>query len=356
MKKVLAATLATAILLVLSACGGQPAATAPSASTGSLAAGSGAAAPDGPSFHYIFGHGAAEGSIGDKYCLEFKRLVEKKSGGKITVDVYSGSQLGTYGEMLQSLQNGDIGGMIFQPAPAVSFIPELAMLDLPYAFYGLDQAQIDTVLNNSDYSALLTKSFEKAGYKFMSFAQAASFREMTSNREMRTVADFKGLNLRTLENKYHIAFWKSIGVNPTPVAFGELYLSLQQGLVDAQENPYDTAFAAGFQEVQKYVINTHHILYPNLFIVNKALFDSMPTDYQQLFQAAADEAKMFAMNAMAESSKADLQNLLDANMTLIELPDSALQAMAANAGAVEKLLRQDLGDDTVNTFLKALGK
>lgn len=309
-----------------------------------------------PAYHYIFGHGAAEGSIGDRYCLEFKRLVEEKSGGAITVDVYSGSQLGTYGEMLQSLQTGDMGGMIFQPAPAVSFVPELAMLDLPYAFYGLTQREIDYVLNESAYTDLLDESFRRSGYRRMSIAQAASFREVTSSKEIRTAADFKGLNIRTLENKYHLAFWKDVGANPTPVAFGELYLSLQQGLVNAQENPYDTALAAGFQEVQRYVVNTHHILYPNLFIVNSALFESMPPEYRQTFEEAAAEAKLFAEAEMKNSSVADLANLVDAGLVCVDLPEEEFAQLLTHTAVVEQMLRTDLGDETVDAFLTALGK
>jgi len=306
------------------------------------------------SFHYIMGHGAAEKSIGDLYCLKFKELVEEKSGGAITVDVYSGSQLGTYGEMLQSLQSGDIGGMIFQPAPAVSFIPELSVLDIPYAFLGCTQGQIDKALNDSAFTELLRASCEKSGYQFMSFAQAATFREVTSNKEITTAEGFAGLAIRTLENNNHIAFWKELGANPTPIAFGELYLSLQQGLVDAQENPYDTALNAGFAEVQKYLIDTHHILYPNLFIVNKALFDSMPADYQAAFNEAADEAKAYAEQLMADSSATDKQAMIDAGMTLIELPDAELEKMAEKGVVVENLVRGSLGDEAVDKFLDAL--
>lgn len=307
-------------------------------------------------YHYIMGHGAAEGSIGDKYCLEFKRLVEEASSGVITVDVYSGSQLGTYGEMLQSLQTGDMGGMIFQPAPAVSFVPELAMLDLPYSFYGMSQEDIDYALNGSDYTRILDASFQRSGYRRISIAQAASFREVTSSKPIHTAADFKALNIRTLENKYHIAFWKDVGANPTPVAFGELYLSLQQGLVNAQENPYDTTLNAGFQEVQKYIVNTHHILYPNLFIVNDALFESMPAQYQEIFQQAADEAKDFAEAEMKDSSVRDLQNLVDAGLEQIDFSDEEAAKMAAHAQVVENMLRTDLGDETVDTFLTAIGR
>ncbi|MCJ7834960.1 TRAP transporter substrate-binding protein [Cuneatibacter sp. NSJ-177] len=332
--------------------GGNDAATT-AAAEGTTAA----PAADGENYHYIMGHGAAEKSIGDLYCLKFKELVEEKTGGVVTVDVYSGSQLGTYGEMMQSLQTGDIGGMIFQPSPAVSFVPELAVLDIPYAFLGCTQEQIDKVLNDSEFSKILYDSFDKSGYKVMSFAQAATFREVTSKKELKTAEDFKGLNIRTLENNNHIAFWKAVGANPTPVAFNELYLSLQQGLVDAQENPYDTALNAGFAEVQSYLVDTHHILYPNLFIVNKALYESMPAEVQAQFDEAAEEAKTYAENLMKESAETDKQALIDAGLTYIELPDSELQKMKdMGTETVEKLVREALGDATVDAFKNSLAQ
>lgn len=365
MKKKLVASCLMIFSLLMAACGGSEApettaaakeettAAASESVAESTAAEAGAALGD-ENFHYIFGHGAAEKSIGDLYCLKFKELVEAKSGGAITVDVYSGSQLGTYGEMMQSLQNGDIGGMIFQPAPAVSFVPELAVLDIPYAFLGCTQEQIDNALNNSEFTEILRQSFESSGYKFMSFAQAATFREVTSNKKITTAAEFAGLNIRTLENNNHIAFWKAVGANPTPVAFGELYLALQQGLVDAQENPYDTALNAGFTEVQKYLIETHHILYPNLFIVNKDLYESMPAEYQAVFDEAAAEAKDFAEQTMADSAATDRQRMIDAGMEEIVLPDSELAILAEKRADVEDLVREQIGDATVDAFMNAL--
>lgn len=306
-------------------------------------------------FTYIFGHGAAEKSIGDLYCLKFKELVEAKSGGAIQVEVYSGNQLGTYGEMMQSLKNGDIGGMIFQPSPAVSFVPELAALDIPYAFLGMDQAKIDKVLNNSEYSKILKQSFESKGYKYMSMAQAASFRETTSTKPLNTAADFAGLKIRTLENNNHIAFWKAIGANPTPIAFGELYLSLQQHLVDAQENPYDTALNAGFPEVQKYLVETHHILYPNIFLVNKAKYDSMPENYRKVFDECAAEAKKYAEGVMKKSSSEDRDKMIKAGLKEIVLPEAELKKLKDKGQApVIELVRKQIGDKTMDAFLKSI--
>lgn len=306
-------------------------------------------------FLYVMGHGAAENSIGDLYCKKFKELVEAKTGGVVTVDVYSGNQLGGYPEMMQSLRDGDIGGMIFQPSPAVSFVPELAVLDIPYAFLGMSQAQIDKCLNDSEFSKILYDSFSQKGYKVMSFAEAATFREVTANREIKNAEGFKGLNIRTLENNNHIAFWRALGANPTPVAFSELYLSLQQGLVDAQENPYDTALNAGFPEVQKYLVETHHILYPNLFVVNKELYESMPAEVQAQFNEAAAEAKEFAVNLMRDSSETDKQKMIAAGMTEIILSDEELAKMReAGLPVVEKLVRESLGDSVVDAFMNSL--
>ncbi len=246
--------------------------------------------------------------------------------------------------------------MVFQPAPAVSIIPELAMLDLPYAFYGYTKEEIDEVLNNSEYTKILDKAFKEAGYKRMSFAQAATFRETTSSKEVRNIEEFKGLKIRTLENKYHIAFWKNVGASPTPLAFGELYLSLQQGLVDAQENPYDTALAAKFAEVQKYIINTHHIIYPNLFLVNEALYESMPDDYKKMFDEVALEAKEYAAGLMADSSTTNLKGLVDAGLEAIDFSEEEISKLKEKADVVKEMLKTDLGDDVVNTFMEALEK
>ncbi len=340
--------------LILTGCGGtktpvteeQPGDTPPANTT----------ADNDATFHFIMGHGAAEGSIGDIVCKKFEELIEAKSNGRITADVYAGSQLGTYGEMLQGLKTGDVSGIVMQPAPAVSFIPELAMLDLPYAFSGCTQPQIDEILNNSEYSEILQRSFDDAGYKGVWFAQAASFRETTSSKPINTIEDFKGLKIRVLENKYHLEFWKSVGASPTPLAFGELYLALQQGLVQAQENPYDTSLAAKFPEVQKYLVHTHHIIYPNLFIVSKELYDSMPQEYKDIFDEVSIELKQFTVDLMEDSKQTNLEQLKDAGMTVIDLPDSEMQKLKEKAVSVEVMLKNDLGDDVVQAFIDSRDK
>ena len=107
--------------------------------------------------------------------------------------------------------------------------------------------------------------------------------------------------------------------------------------------------------MQKYLVETHHILYPNLFVVNKELYESMPADIQAKFNEAAAEAKEFAVNLMKDSAETDKQKMISAGMTEIVLGDEELAKMrAAGLPAVEKLVRGTLGDDVVNAFMNSL--
>ncbi len=352
MKKLVSLLLALTMMLTMVACGGSDDPKGPTTAAG----GSSEVfdAEGAPEFLFIFGHGAAEESIGDLYCKEFKRLVEEASHGKIKVDVYSGSTIGSYNEMIQNVSTGDQGGLVLQPSPIVSVIPYLSMLDLPYAFYGCTSDQINWVLNESDFATKLREQFAENNVYYVSSVNAGGYRETTSKNACKTVADFKGLNIRTLENNYHMAFWSQIGANPTPIAFAELYLSLQQGLVDAQENPFDTSYAAGFQEVQDYLIMTDHIAYNNMFLVSKTLFDSMPAEYQAVFNDCAAQAREYARGLMADADQTYKTKMLDEGMELIELADDVKAELKSNASVVEGMLRTDLGNEIVDAFLSSI--
>ena len=120
--------------------------------------------------------------------------------------------------------------------------------------------------------------------------QNGTYRLMTSNRPVRTIEDFKNMKIRTMSNKNHMAFWSAMGANPTPLAWPELYFSLQSGIVDAEENAADTIVSAHFNEVQKYVAETNVILYANEMVLNKKAFDALPEAYQKVLEESVQEA------------------------------------------------------------------
>jgi len=188
---------------------------------------------------------------------KIKEMIEQRSNGKIKVEVYLDNQLGGDREILEGCQVGGIAMVSQTTAPQVTFIPELAVFDIPMLFDNLDLAR--KVLSGP-FRQKLEPLYEKAGLKLLLF-EPIYYRETTTNKPIKTINDFKGIKFRTMENKYHMAFWKALGANPTPLNFSELYIALQQGIVDAQENPYEIVWSSKFYEVQKYLVNTHHICF-----------------------------------------------------------------------------------------------
>lgn len=102
------------------------------------------------------------------------------------------------------------------------------------------------------------------------------FRVMSTNKAVNSFADFKGQKIRTMENSYHLAFWKALGANPTPMSFSEVYIGLQQHTIDAQENPYEVIVSNNLYEQQDYVVETNHLPHLISLIVNDEFFKDLP--------------------------------------------------------------------------------
>ena len=162
--------------------------------------------------------------------------------------------------------------------------------------------------------------------------QNATYRLTSANTDLETLADFKGLQIRTMENSNHMAFWTAIGAEPTPLAWGEVYFALQSGTIDAEENASDTIKGANLNEVQKYLACTNHILYCNQVCINNDKFQSLDPAYQQALQqavnAAMDELRP-QLKDIDETNKADLEK---AGMTIITYDDSFTDEVLALDG------------------------
>jgi len=281
---------------------------------------------------------------------KIKEMIEQRSNGKIKVEVYLDNQLGGDREILEGCQVGGIAMVSQTTAPQVTFIPELAVFDIPMLFDNLDLARKAL---SGPFRQKLEPLYEKAGLKLLLF-EPIYYRETTTNKPIKTINDFKGLKIRTMENKYHMAFWKALGANPTPLNFSELYIALQQGIVDAQENPYEIVWANKFYEVQKYLVNTHHICFILSIVMNKGLYDSMPAEYKKIITDSMNEAgNMLFENAKA-NNQALLANVVKQGMTVIELTDDMKQGMNKAAKGVEQMVRKDVGDGIVDELMTAI--
>jgi tripartite ATP-independent transporter DctP family solute receptor len=337
------------LTLVLSAVGcgktetSEPAATTPEASNESSAS-----AP-AETYSFTLAMDSPEDTVTYLYAKQFADLVSEKSGGNMTVQIYSNGQLGGDREIAESVQAGNIDFVTQNTAPQVNFIPELAVFDMPSVFPNVPTARKALDL----YKDTIAGAYENAGFKIFGFADQG-FRTMSTNTKVTTVADIEGQKIRTMENPYHVEYWKALGANPTPMAFGEVYIGLQQGTIDAQENPYETIVSAKLYEQQKYIINTNHILHIITLIGNPAKYDSLPADYQAIIDEAAAEATVWA-RAEADARVSDRIAIMeDYGCEIVDLDDSVLDEMAAKADGVWGTIRCQVGDELVDSLLDAV--
>ncbi len=353
-KKLTAALLVGAMAFGLVACGGGSAApTAPAASEAPAAEAEAPAeeAAEGGDYsaleavELIGADSTGKGAAGQIFGELVASKVDEITGGQLTIDYHPNGDLGGDADLLRQAQAGDIALVVCQTAPVVSFIPELAVFDLPMVFATYNGDQIDAVLNGADseFKAGLGEAYEAAGYHLLGFLQNATYRLTTSNKEVADLASFAGLQIRTMENANHMAFWSAIGAEPTPLAWAEVYFALQSGQLDAEENAADTCVGANFQEVQKYLACTNHILYANQICINKDIYEGLDPLYQAALDQAVAEA-IAEMRPKLEQIDADSKKTLeDGGMEIIEYDPAFFEEILALDG-VKDLYEKIDGD------------
>ncbi|MBQ7219715.1 MAG: TRAP transporter substrate-binding protein [Synergistaceae bacterium] len=264
----------------------------------------------------------AKGAAGQVFVQLVQEKVKAANSG-LVIDYFPNGELGGDADLLRQAQKGYIAIMLCQTAPVVSFIPEVAVFDLPMVFARYDGDTIDKVLNgDSMFHQKMAEAYEKAGLHLLGFMQNATYRLTTANRDLQTLTDFKGLQVRTMENKNHMDFWMAIGAEPTPLPWAELYISLQNGTVNAQENAADTCVGAHFEEVQNFLACTNHILYCNQICINDKLYKALKPEHRAVLDKAVAEALQEMRPRLEEIDKSNKEILIKGNMKMIEYDNS----------------------------------
>lgn len=294
---------------------------------------------------------SSEDAVTYLYVKKFSELLEEKSGGDITSMIHVNGSMGSDREMVESLQAGSLDIAVMTTAPQVNFMPKLAVFDLPAVFANVEVAR--KALDNPEFNGKVEKIYADAGITLLGIADQG-FRTMSSNVKVQSMADMKGIKIRTMENPYHLNYWKSVGANPTPMAFSELYIGLQQGMVDAQENPYETIVSNKLYEQQKYVIKTNHLLHSLTLVMSSIKFDTLSDENKAVFREAATEAKAYARRMTDERVSDRVKIMEDYGVEILDLDQSVLDEMASSASGVYDDIRKAVGDDLVNSLLDAV--
>ncbi|MEO7761809.1 MAG: TRAP transporter substrate-binding protein [Casimicrobiaceae bacterium] len=257
----------------------------------------------------------------------FAKEVEKRTAGRYKVANYYSGALGAERESIEGTQLGTMDLTMTSTGPVPNFVPEVAILDIPFLFR--DYAHARSVLDGPIGQEML-KKFESKGLVALAWGENG-FRHMTNNKRVVNVPeDLKGLKMRTMENPIHIQAYKQFGILPTPMAFTEVFTALQQGTVDGQENPLSVISAGKLGQVQKYITLTGHVYSPALILMNKGKYDKLSAADKQAFLDSAKEAVKANRARIDDDERKVVAELKGLGMTVTDNVDKAkFQAVLA---------------------------
>lgn len=278
--------------------------------TGVLMVGNPASAQDAVEIR--FGTTSPPGNMQYSSGEHFVNMLNERLGEQVQADIYGSSQLGNDKEMLQKVKLGTLE--ISQPSTVMStVVPAFGLFDMPYLVK--DRAHMACIAEEIIWPEFAPR-LEEEGYVLVGVWENG-FRQITNNvHPIDVPEDLDGIKLRTPRGVWRVKMFEAYGANPTPMAFSEVFVALQTGVIDGQENPYGNIWAGKFQEVQKYLSQSNHVYTPSFATASKRLFDQWPEEVQQAVLEAGRETQTWTYEEAAALDEETKEKLLDAGMEL----------------------------------------
>jgi|TARA_B110000967_G_scaffold210070_1_gene270213 tripartite ATP-independent transporter DctP family solute receptor len=255
-----------------------------------------------------------------KGILEFQKALEQKSGGTLKVKIFPDGQLGSEREVLELLQIGSVAITKVSAATLSNFVPEYHVLGVPYLFRD-KQHQFD-VLEGEVGKSILQKG-EKFWLRGLCYYDAGSRSFYTSNKAIRTPDDLKGLKIRVMNNQMAINLVDALGGSATPMAYGELYTAIQQGVVDGAENNPPSFVSSNHYEVSKYYTLDQHSSVPDVLLIGTKYWNKLSSQEKVWVQEAASESSQAQKKFWNESVEESMAKAKKAGVEII-IPEKAL--------------------------------
>lgn len=278
--------------------------------------------------------------------VKFAELVAQRTGNRVQIQIFPNAQLGNERDMIEGLQIGTIDLVVSSTGPVGNFAPKMMVVDLPFLFRDRDHAY--KVLDGEIGKTLL-KQLDPKGIRGLAFWENG-FRHLTnSKRPINEPADLKGLKIRTMENEVHMASFKALGANPSPMAWSEVFTALQQKVIDGQENPIPIIYTTKIYEVQKYLALTGHFYSPALLLISQQSWGKLTPEEQQVFVTTAQEVAVYERNLIKEMEDKQISELKAKGM-IVTTPDKTLFRKATQE--VYKKYEDKLGKDLIEKILE----
>ncbi|MFD1929119.1 DctP family TRAP transporter solute-binding subunit [Sporosarcina siberiensis] len=276
-----------------------------------------------------FSHVTSIDSVKGKAAEQFKKLVEEKTDGKATVEIYPSSQLYGDADELDALVSGNVHMIAPSVTKMVKLDPRWQYVDMPFLFADRDHAHkfFQSDLAKSLLNSEILGNNDIMGLEFWE----NGFKHFTNNKQpLQKPEDFKGIKFRAQAGKVLESQFNALGAGSATISFGETYAALQQGTVDGQENTFNNIDTQKYQEVQKYMTLSEHGRLDYGVFVNKPFWDKMPEDIRKQVEEALRESTELEWQLAFDENAASLENIKNSGkVEVLELTDAERDAFSA---------------------------
>lgn len=283
---------------------------------------------------------------------QLPQLIEERTDGKLRMQVFPSEQLGSEVQLLQQASNGSVDIVIPGYSGASTLVPALEISNAPFMFQSWDEAR--HILEGDAYQPIFDELDEQYGLQPLAKSWYWGWRNFTfKGANVNSLDDMTGLKIRVPESPAWVEMINAFGASPTPIPFSEVYLALQQGTVDGQENPIPTIYARKFFEVQDQLVMSRHMLQSQVVLINSNRFNSLDSDQQEALREVM--AELAEENYTIQSAREEemLQSMKDSGLIdVVEDIDRAPFEQAAQ-NAYGNLTRR-WGEEHLERVLSAI--
>jgi len=284
----------------------------------------------------------------------FKNAIENLSGGSIKIDWHPYNELGADAFIVESVSMGNIDMGLTSPAAVTTMMPNLSIFD---AYYVINDQETAYEAMDGEIGQQLEKDAEALNMKTVAWCENG-FRNLTCNVDVKSMADLKGLKIRTMENTLQMAAWTALGTNPAPMSFGEVFTALQNGTIDAQENPLGIISANSFMDVQDYLVLSQHVYTPMPIYINMDKYNSMTDNQKAVFDYCGQYMETWQRERNLELNEQILEQLKADGVNVVEMSDDMIAEFqkAINDAGVYDQVREAMNNPELLDKLMEIAK
>ncbi|OSQ32583.1 TRAP transporter substrate-binding protein DctP [Thalassospira sp. MCCC 1A03138] len=303
-----------------------------------------------------FAHEESPGDVQDLYAQEFKRLVEEKTNGDVTVTVYTYGQLGTENDITELTTAGAVQFSNASPGHLGTFVPEIQVFGVPYLLSQDNEVNKEVLSGSPTIYDGLSKDFESKGLKLYTMYPEGEM-VWTTKKKVTQPSEFDGVKFRVMTSPILIESYESFGADPVALPWGEVYSGLQTSVIDAQVNPIFFIESAKFYEVTDYLIYAGQQQYTTTVVSNAAFYDGLSDERKEMLKEVKAELDDFIYEAQEKANAEALDRIKKAKpgIEVIKLDDEQRAAFKKASAGIGDSLVSEVGGDT-EEVLNALRK